>query len=58
MRARHIPFPIDEQARQTWLECFHRVLEGAETKYAFPPQHLDGFKEFLRDFSAWMVNKA
>jgi hemoglobin len=58
MRARHIPFPIDEQARQTWLECFQRTLEGAETKYAFPPQHLDGFKEFLRDFSAWMVNKA
>lgn len=58
MRARHIPFPIDEKARQVWLECFHRTLEGAETKYAFPIQHMEGFKEFLRDFSAWMVNKA
>src|SRR5690554_1732034 len=24
MRARHLPFEIDEQARQVWLECFER----------------------------------
>jgi len=58
MRARHLPFEIDEKARQEWLKCFERVLENAETKYNFPPQHLQGFKDFLRDFSAWMVNKA
>jgi hemoglobin len=57
MRARHLPFEIDEQARQVWLACFDRVLEGAEVKYQFPPQHLAGFKEFLKSFSAWMVNK-
>jgi len=58
MRARHLPFEIDERARQVWLGCFERTLEGAETKYGFPAQHLDGFRKFLVDFSAWMVNKA
>jgi hemoglobin len=58
MRARHLPFEIDESARQIWLRCFDNVLEGAEAKYNFPPQHLQGFKDFLKSFSAWMVNKA
>jgi hemoglobin len=58
MRARHIPFEIDERARQTWLACFERTLEGADVKYNFPPEHLQSFKDFLKSFSAWMVNKA
>ena len=58
MRQRHLPFEIDEAARQVWLECFARVLEGADKKYNFPAQHLQGFRDFLRDFSAWMVNKS
>jgi hemoglobin len=58
MRARHLPFEIDEPARQVWLRCFDRVLEDAEGKYNFPKQHLQGFKDFLTSFSAWMVNKA
>src|SRR5262245_26874524 len=33
MRARHLPFVIDEQAREVWLCCFERVLEGADVKY-------------------------
>ena len=58
MRARHIPFEIDEPARQTWLRCFDKVLEGAGVKYQFPMEHMEGFKDFLKNFSAWMVNKA
>jgi hemoglobin len=58
MRARHLPFVIDEAARQVWLGCFERVLEGADAKYQFPLQHMQGFKDFLKSFSAWMVNKA
>jgi hemoglobin len=58
MRARHLPFEIDESARKIWLACFERVLEGAEKKYNFPAEHLQGFKDFLVSFSAWMVNKA
>ena len=58
LRARHLPFEIDERARQVWLGCFERVLEGADVKYQFPMQHMEGFKDFLKNFSAWMVNKA
>lgn len=58
MRARHLPFVIDEPGRQVWLACFNRALEDAEAKYQFPGQHLQGFKDFLKSFSAWMVNTA
>ena len=58
MRARHLPFEIDENARQVWLGCFDRVLQNADAKYQFPMQHLEGFKDFLQGFSTWMVNKA
>ena len=58
MRARHLPFEIDERARQIWLACFERTLEGAAAKYQFPMEHMEGFKGFLKSFSAWMVNKA
>jgi len=57
MRARHLAFEIDEHARQIWLACFEKVLEGADVKYQFPLEHLPGFKDFLKSFSAWMVNK-
>ncbi len=56
MRSRHLPFKIDEAARNTWLQCFETILEKAEENYNFPKEHLQGFKDFLRDFSAWMVN--
>ena len=58
MRARHLPFEIDEHARQVWLGCFERTLEEADAKYQFPMEHMESFKEFLKSFSAWMVNKA
>jgi len=58
MRARHLPFEIDEAARRVWLGCFEKTLENAKEKYNFPAEHLDGFKKFLDEFSAWMVNKS
>lgn len=58
MRARHLPFPIDEAARQEWLACFERVLEHAPERYNFPVEHLGSFRAFLHGFSAWMVNRA
>jgi hemoglobin len=56
MRARHLPFVITPRAREEWLACFDRVLAEAPQRYQFPEQHLPGFRAFLRDFSAWMVN--
>lgn len=58
MRTRHVPFEIDEKARQVWLGCFMKILENADKKYNFPMQHMKGFRDFLESFSAWMVNKA
>jgi hemoglobin len=57
MRARHLPFKINDEFRQVWLSCFYAVLEQRE-KYQFPLEHLDGFKRFLEGFSGWMVNTA
>lgn len=56
MRARHLPFPINRAARDVWLACFERVLEQAPARYQFPAEHLEGFREFLRGFSLWMMN--
>lgn len=58
MRGRHMPFRIDESARQVWLACFEQVLEDSDQKYQFPTQHLAGFRQFLDGFSKWMVNTA
>jgi len=58
MRARHLPFVIDEAARQEWLACFDRVLDHAVERYNFPAEHLPGFRNFLVGFSSWMVNTA
>jgi hemoglobin len=56
MRARHMPFAIDETARQIWLDCFETVLADAVDQYNFPAEHLPGFRAFLHGFSRWMVN--
>ncbi|MCC6169680.1 MAG: hypothetical protein IT329_20845 [Caldilineaceae bacterium] len=56
MRARHLPFPIDETARQVWINCFFRVLDDAPQKYRFPAEHLPGFRAWLDGFAGWMVN--
>ena len=58
MRARHMPFAIDEAARQVWLACFDAVLADAPEKYNFPAEHLPTFRDFLVGFSGWMVNTA
>ena len=56
MRARHLPFTIDDTRRDEWLACFNRVLDHAPDRYGFPPEHLPGFREFLAGFAGWMVN--
>ena len=57
MRARHLAFPINEEARRVWLNCFCETLRDAERVYGFPAEHLPGFVKFLEEFSAWMVNR-
>ena len=57
MRARHLPFAIDEGARRAWLGCWDPVLKDCGANYGFPEEHLPGFRAFLEGFSAWMVNR-
>ena len=56
MRARHLPFEINDSRRDEWLACFERVLADAPARYQFPAEHLEAFRAFLHGFSAWMVN--
>jgi hemoglobin len=58
MRQRHLPFAIDAHTREVWLACFDRVLAHAEARYGMPDALKPGFREFLAEFSAWMVNRA
>lgn len=57
LRARHLPFSINDQARQEWLRCFDQILDRASDTYHFPAQHIEGFRTFLHEFSKWMVNR-
>ena len=56
LRARHMPFRIDEEAQVVWLDCFKKVLEEGPSRYDFPEEHLPGFINFLEKFSPWMIN--
>lgn len=56
MRARHLPFPIDREARDQWLACFEKAFAQCgglgldETERA-------SLLKWIQDFSLWMVNK-
>ena len=56
LRARHMSFPIDENAKDIWIKCFENVLAEAPDKYNFPEEHLPGFLNFIQGFSPWMIN--
>ncbi|MEM9064226.1 MAG: hypothetical protein AAGB51_01915 [Planctomycetota bacterium] len=56
MRARHLPFVIDEAARAEWVRCFEGAAEEAVTRGDWSAQDRDGVVAFLAAFSGWMVN--
>ncbi|NQZ59581.1 MAG: hypothetical protein HRT88_19190 [Lentisphaeraceae bacterium] len=56
LRQRHMPFPIDENSKDVWLRCFEETLENSQEKYSFPYEHLEGFLNFIKGFSPWMMN--
>ncbi len=56
MRARHMDFKIDEGSRLVWVDCWDKVLENAPEDFGFPKDHLEGFREYIKSFSKWMVN--
>ena len=56
LRMRHLPFRIDADARQVWLECFFVAIDEFVADHPTPEDKLEQFKNFLTDFSMWMVN--
>ena len=56
MRLRHANFPISENARLVWLNCWEAELRTAPEVHGFPKEHLNTFREYLISFSKWMVN--
>ena len=56
MRQRHVPFPIDERAKNVWFHTFRDVLEARAEEFKVPREHLPGFLRWLEDFADWMIN--
>lgn len=52
LRKRHMPFSIDAEARNIWLECYREVL----LKREIPEDVLFSYWHYLDKFSMWMVN--
>lgn len=58
MRMRHLPFAIDDKARDIWVKNLYATLENATEKYSFPPEHIEYFKIYIREFAKWMVTRS
>jgi hemoglobin len=56
MRARHLPFAIDEAARQEWLRCFHQAFESCEG-WGLSTADQQDLLVWIEGFSGWMVNR-
>ncbi len=56
MRARHLPFPIDEHARQTWLSCFQGAL-GDGSRLNLDAAQTEELLRWIERFSEWMMNR-
>jgi hemoglobin len=55
MRARHLPFRIDEAARQEWLRCFRTALDDGSA-YGLSGNQAAELMVWIEAFSGWMVN--
>lgn len=53
LRGRHIPFPIDQAARDRWMELMNHALEKA----AFSPEAEQHVRKFFGDMSTFMINR-
>ena len=54
LRARHLPFRIDQRARDRWMELMGRAL----AEMAFPAEVERSLREFLEQMSTFMINSA
>lgn len=53
LRMRHIPFTIDQRARDRWMELMDRAIEEA----ALPPDVAALMRDFLGQVATFMINR-
>jgi hemoglobin len=51
---RHLPFAIDQQARDRWMALMERALQEAQ----LPPDVVALMREFLAQVATFMINRA
>ena len=56
MRRRHMPFAIDEAARQEWLRCYRHAFKQSNG-LGLSPDEQEELLTWIENFSAWMVNR-
>jgi hemoglobin len=54
LRMRHVPFAIDERARDRWIELMERALDEA----GFPPEADRAMREFFGAVATMLINRA
>ena len=54
LRMRHMPFAIDQQARDRWMALMERALQEAQ----LPPDVVALMREFLAQVATFMINRA
>jgi len=52
LRARHLPFEIDQAARDRWIELMNRALSEA----ALPPEVEQRLRMFFEQVSTFLIN--
>lgn len=53
LRARHMPFPIDQTARDRWMQ----LMENAFAEAALPPEAESFLRQFLGQTATFMMNR-
>ena len=53
LRLRHMPFPIDQRARDRWIMLMDNALHGA----ALPPDINAMLQEFFRNVATFLINR-
>jgi hemoglobin len=54
LRMRHMPFAIDQRARDRWMTLMERALQDAQ----LPPEVADLMHQFLDQVATFMINRA
>jgi hemoglobin len=53
LRMRHMPFAIDQRARDRWMALMERALQEAQ----LPPDVADLMRQFLGQVATFMINR-